>query len=88
MSEETYKMWGISPGLSRNMFFEKEERMEKCFLWKEKDITKGIAIENVKHAKRKVSGRKIWDSGLGWSKAHWGLLKEFAIWKWHDEIAF
>lgn len=41
------------------LFFEKEEKIEKYFLIKEKDITKSIAIENVEPTKRKVRGRKI-----------------------------
>ena len=41
------------------MFFEKEEKIEKYFLIKEKDITKSIATENIEPTNRKVRGRKM-----------------------------
>ena len=83
MSEETYKRWGVSLGLSRNMFFEKEEKIEKYFLWKEKDITKSIAIENVEPTKRKWEVGKYEILAESGPKTT-GSSKDFAAWKLHD----
>lgn len=41
----------------------KEKRIEKYFPWKEKNIKRGITMDKLEHAEKKVSGGKTWDSG-------------------------
>lgn len=69
------------------MFFEKEEKIEKHFQRKEKDITKCIAIENVEPTKRKVRQENMRFTESG-PKNHWDLFKDFCRMKLQYQIEF
>lgn len=49
----TNEWWGILFGFLRNMYFVKEERIEKGFLWKRRNIGKGIVMEKFRVCREK-----------------------------------